>query len=313
MTSAIAVPADRIRRQLRDAADPEPCHDRPCRAVVGPSLDRVDAGDAGGDEEPVPSGRGTPTTTSRSGTTVVQSPGAVGIGSRSSHDAPLGRVERGRSDQPVVGGEHQVVRLRRRRQSACATARWSVEQVLIAAAPSDHRVHQHETPVRRDPHLRPGLGRRVIGPHDRIVGPRLAERVMVHRAVVLVALGVAGVEEPRAVGFPGHAGGTAVGDLVDQQRAVGRSHDPKTEFSVPPSLTPTATNSPSVEGKNQSIATAASSHRPPGRSGVTDARPDRTTIARPGGPAAHRLRVRAGTADRRAPAPPARRAGSSSR
>ena len=231
---------------------------------------------------PSPTGPGVPTTRSCSGTIVIQSPGPVRDRIEvDGDDPPLGCIERGRSDQASLGGEHQVVAGVDIGDQGVPLTRRSVEQVLIAAAPSDHRVDQQVAPIGRELDLGPDLWRRVFGPHDRIVGGRLSERVMVHRSVVLIALRVAGVEKPD----PSRSQAT----LAARQFGISSaSSDPsaertsrRTEFSVPPSLIPTATSSPSVDGKNQSTATAASCDSAAG-SIKSDRRPpgsdnDRTT------------------------------------
>ena len=67
----------------------------------------------------------------------------------------------------------------------------------------------------------------MLGPHDRIVGPRRAEHVVVHGAVVLVARRISGVREPGAVGLPRHAARPGVGDRLAAITAVGGVEHPQ--------------------------------------------------------------------------------------
>ena len=62
--------------------------------------------------------------------------------------------------------------------------------------------------------MRPRLGVGTVVPHHRVVAPVGSEAVVVDGAVVLVAGGIADVEEPGAVRFPGHRTRPRVRDAI---------------------------------------------------------------------------------------------------
>ncbi len=67
----------------------------------------------------------------------------------------------------------------------------------------------------------------MLRPHDRIAGRIVAKRVVVHRAVVLIALRIAGVEEAGPVRLPRDAAGATVRDAFPQQRTITGPDDPE--------------------------------------------------------------------------------------
>ena len=144
-------------------------------------------------------------TASPSATSVVPRVGAAGGIGVERRPARRGPVARRASVTPTsdvaVGGELRTASWPRRRRSPSSTrpvarsSRWTSTRPSRRArgrAASGRRA----TASTSRPRLRVG----VLGPHDRVVAPVGAEAVVVDGAVVLVALGVAGVEKPEPSG-----------------------------------------------------------------------------------------------------------------
>ena len=111
------------------------------------------------------------------------------------------------------------------RRPAC---RSTIEDVDVDAPVPDLDVHDQPAAVGGERDVGPRLGVGTVVPHDRVVVPVLAEAMVVDGAVVLVAGGIADVEEPRAVRLPGHRARPRVGDAVTVaagRRAVDAGHE----------------------------------------------------------------------------------------
>ena len=80
----------------------------------------------------------------------------------------------------------------------------AIEHVHVGALVADLDVDDEPAAVRGEGDVRPRLGVGTVVPHHRVVAPVGSETVMVDGAVVLVAGGIADVEEPGSVRFPGH-------------------------------------------------------------------------------------------------------------
>ena len=151
------------------------------------------------------------------------------------HDHPsAGSVERRDTDQrAAVGGE-----VERRRDLDAGDDRRphtgpAVEQVDVVAGPTDEHVDEQPPTVRRELDVGPRLRIGVFGPHDGVVAPGRAERVVVHRAVVLVAGGIARVREAAAVRVPGDAAGPRVRDGLAEVGAGRGVEDAQHRFLRP--------------------------------------------------------------------------------
>ena len=130
-------------------------------------------------------------------------------------DPAAGRVERRDGDQPrsVEAGVGDRVDALDERPPLAGLL---VPEVQVGPGPADERRDEREPSVGRGGHVGPRFGRGQLGPHQLVVGPRLAEAVTVDAPVVLIPHRVAGVEERRAVRRPRDAGGAGLGDLVAQ-------------------------------------------------------------------------------------------------
>jgi hypothetical protein len=145
---------------------------------------------------------------------------------RGAHDAALRRVEgRDADERGTVVGERERRRDLLAGDGGGPDARAAFEDVDVVAGPADEDVDDEPLPVGRDRDVGPGLRIGVLRPHDRVVLPAGAERVQVDGAVVLVAVGIAGVGEPGAVGLPRHAAGPGGGDRLAPVGAVAGIED----------------------------------------------------------------------------------------
>ena len=221
VTSASAVPVGGSATTCTIALEAQAGNGGARRAIELPMLDRIDTGDVGGDVDAVARGG------DRADHDVAlgDEGGPVGVADlprseiERDHATPAG-AERGGADQQRIGRELEMAdRVDALDQRPPLTG-LTVEHVDVGTAPTDDSVDHDIAPIGRHIDIGPRLGRRMIGPDDRIVDPVVAERVMVDRAVVLVVARVPRVVEARAVGLPAEAGRAAVGDLVDQRRAV---------------------------------------------------------------------------------------------
>ena len=89
-------------------------------------------------------------------------------------------------------------------------------QVHIGAGPSDEHRDECVPTIASDLHVGPGLRIGQVVPHQRVVGPRRAESMLVDATVVLVIDRITGVEKAGRVGKPADRRGPGVGDLVTQ-------------------------------------------------------------------------------------------------
>ena len=100
-------------------------------------------------------------------------------------------------------------------------ARRRVEQFGVDPSPSDQHVHQQVPTVVAGQHVGPGLRRREVVEHQRVVGRIRAEAMEEDVTVVLVVWRIAEVPEPGVVGQPGDRGGAGVRDRVRELLAGG--------------------------------------------------------------------------------------------
>ena len=145
------------------------------------------------------------------------------------HHAAVGRVERGEPDQPVGAELETRLRLHTFHHNG-PLAGGQVEQMRIDAGPAHEHLHQHVPTVRRCRHIGPRLLVGQVVEHDGVAGRVGTECVMTDVAVVLIALGVAGVPEAASVVLPGHRSRTSVGDTQVAER--GRGHVEQVQHAV---------------------------------------------------------------------------------
>ena len=154
---------------------------------------------------------------------MVSQPAACGAasGARTTRPRDAPSVVTPTSEAPSAANENDVV--------ACSPAMTVVhvpaarsQQVDVDLRPADHDVHEQPGAVRRHRDGRPRL--RVVGCSAHTTGSSshgVAEHVVVHGAVVLVAGGIAGVGEAGAVGLPRHAARPRRRDRLAAIGAVG--------------------------------------------------------------------------------------------
>ena len=221
-------PGRRVGRQAADRHDAEIVELAEQLAVERPPLDGVDAVRARDDEQRL-AGDGQPT--EDGGPLGDDRLPAVRVGRHriegDPHDPTARRVVGGHAVQPAVVAELESADRVDTGDQVGPLAGRAIEQVLVVATPTDHRLHEHVAAVGRHLDVRPRLGSRVLGPQHRIVVPVGAESMGVHRAVVLVALGIAGVDESAPVGLPSDRARPGVGDLVADVGRVGRADHPQ--------------------------------------------------------------------------------------
>ena len=130
---------------------------------------------------------------------------------------------------------------------------------------------EHEQPAavagQLDRRPRRRVGQVVGAEHDLVAGRVVAEHVAADVAVVLVALGVARVDEAGAVGLPRQRAGPGVGDLVGEQRAGGDVEHAQRRLLGPAGRQADGDEAPSAwSGSYQSMVAVASPSRAAGSS-----------------------------------------------